>query len=218
MKIKIKRFCVVLLAFVVLLFASCDKKTPDKGYLTDEQVLEIVEKFSATTDYSKYTYSGSMNFFDKDKEFELPCYNVGRENARFTDSLEKYSTSSTSYYLRMPLHLTEANWTYATETGVTADSTKDKITSILLTIGKTLDEVYYYTDAEGNFIIKTFAANKILYIDTKNSDVRTSAKWNVTITYDKNGYLVSEEFATINAHKDPDSETCYGKATYKFVE
>ena len=62
MKFKIKRLWVVLLAFVVLLFASCDQKDPEKGYLTEEQVLEIVKGFSATADYTKYSYRGTLNF------------------------------------------------------------------------------------------------------------------------------------------------------------
>ena len=62
MKLKIKRLWVVLLAFVVLLFASCDQKKPEDGYLNDEQVLEIVKGFSATADYTKYSYSGTLNF------------------------------------------------------------------------------------------------------------------------------------------------------------
>jgi hypothetical protein len=111
----------------------------------------------------------------------------------------------------MPLHLTKENWTNENK----LLSTKAKIDSMLLTEGKTLDKVYYYTDAEGNLIIRTFAANKALIIENP-SGVISHGKWNVTITYNSEGYLVSEVFETINAHKDPDSESCYGQATYKF--
>ena len=116
----------------------------------------------------------------------------------------------------MPLHLTEANWTYTDEDGSKSDSTSYKIKSMLLTIGETLDEVYFYTNADGDLIIRTFGANKALII--RESDIICHGKWNVTITYNKYGYLVSEKFETINAHKDPDTKTCYGEATYTFAK
>ena len=53
-------------------------------------------------------------------------------------------------------------------------------------------------------------------IDKNNNNITMRAKWNITIEYDKNGYLVSEFFETINAHHDPDSKSCYGSATYTF--
>ena len=49
------------------------------------------------------------------------------------------------------------------------------------------------------------------------SDIIVHAKWNITIIYDKDGYLVSEKFETINSHKDPKSQTCYGEANYEFM-
>ena len=214
MKFKIKRLWVVLLAFVVLLFASCDQKKPEKGYLNDEQVLEIVKGFSATADYTKYSYYGTLNFLGFEDDL-IPNEKRGIDK-EFEDSLDKYYSRSSSYYLRMPLHLTEANWTYTDEDGSKSDSTSYKIKSMLLTIGETLDEVYYYTNAEGDLIIRTFGANKALII--RESDIICHGKWNVTITYNKYGYLVSEKFETINAHKDPDTKTCYGEATYTFAK
>ena len=96
-------------------------------------------------------------------------------------------------------------------------STKEKIESMLLTYGKTLDKVYYYTNAEGDLIIKTFGANKALMI--KNPcEIICHAKWNVTITYNSKGYLVSEVYETINAQKEAKSETCYGQGTYKYFK
>ena len=215
MKFKIKRLWVVLLAFVVLLFASCDKKTPEKGYLTDEQVLEIVKGFSATADYTKYSYSGELNFLGFEDDL-IPNEKRGTDK-EFEDNLEKYDSRSSSYYLRMPLHITEANWTYSEDEGTDiTGSTYYKIKSMLLTIGETLDEVYYYTNDNGDLIIRTFGANKALII--RESDIICHGKWNVTITYNKYGYLVSEKFETINAHKDPDNKTCYGEATYTFAK
>lgn len=217
MKFKFKKLIAILLAFVCLVFASCDKKTPVEGYLTDEEVLEIVKGFSKTTDYATYSYNGSMNFLGFDEDLIPDAKEIRGKNKEFKDSLEKYDTKAASYYLRMPLHLTYENWTYSVD-GNNASSTKFKIESMLLTYGETLDKVYYYTDAEGNFIIRTFGANKGLIIDEKKSGIVCHGKWNVTITYDKNGYLVSEEFATINAHKDKDEDSCYGEATYTFAK
>jgi len=208
MKNKVKYLLLVLLVFCGLIFTSCDGKKPAKGYLTEEEVMEIVNGFSSTTDYNKYSYDGKFQFLGFDPTL-IP--NEEYKKKDFVDSLDCYSSSSSSYYLRMPLHLTKENWTNENK----LLSTKAKIESMLLTEGKTLDKVYYYTDAEGNLIIRTFAANKALIIENP-SGVISHGKWNVTITYNKDGYLVSEVFATINAHKDPDSQSCYGQATYSF--
>jgi hypothetical protein len=212
MRNKLRHLWLVLLAFVMLAFVSCDQKKPDKGYLTDEEVLKIVEGFSKTTDYVTYTYDGTFQYLGFPDELIPQSIYKKKE---FVDSLDKYDSKSVSYYLRMPLHLTKDNWTYYDETTKSANSTKERITAMLLTYGKTLDEVYYYTDAEGSLIIKTFGANKALYIKNP-SEVICHGKWNVTLTYNSDGYLVSEVFETINAHKDPDSESCYGQATYSY--
>ena len=355
MKFKFKHIWVILFAFTVLLFASCDKKKPDKGYLSNDEVLKIVEGFSPTTDFASYSVKGNFQykameediitptidlvnepFFDsmgsssgigvnttdkitsKSLYFKLyiedkKLYNAGLITAKFDpktpyvygtyeESVNKYSYMSItknengeyevvltedfdsatkvfvtteskkyyinflvdekkvyvdiqvkdgipqfvltetpdgpftsynmknavftkkidgvtyyfeisnpteSYYLRLPMHITYNSWTVK-------NGHKTRIEEILLTIGQTLDEVYYYTDAQGNLIIRTFGANKALIIKNPTK-VTCHAKWNVTIVYDKNGYLVSEKFETINAHKEPDSKTCYGEAKYTFA-
>ena len=213
MKFKIKHLWVVLLAFMCLIFASCDQKDPDEGYLTDEQVLEIVKGFSANVDYTTYSCNGTLNFLGFGDDI-VPTEKRIRDK-EFEDSLDIYSSKASSYYLRMPLHITETNWTYTDEDGANSNSTYYRIKSMLLTIGETLDEVYYYTDADGSLIIRTFGANKALNI--LKGDIICHGKWNVTITYNSKGYLVSEVFETINAHKDKDTESCYGEATYTFA-
>jgi hypothetical protein len=213
MRNKFKCLYLVLLAFFTLVFVSCDQKKPDKGYLTDEEVLEIIRGFSSTADYEKYSFDGTFQYLGLGED--LIEGESSKKNKEFVDALGQYDSKSSSYYLRMPLHITYENWTCFDEATKSANSTKVKIESMLLTYGKTLDEVYYYTDADGNLIIRTFGANKALYIKNP-SEVICHAKWNVTITYNSKGYLVSEVFETINAHKEPDSETCYGQATYRF--
>ena len=217
---KFKRLFVVLLAFIVLIFASCDQKRPEKGYISMERVDEIVKGYSATTDYSDYYVTGTLNYFGIPDD-EIP--GSVETDYKFKDSTEYFDLqdrNSKSYYLKLPLHITEANWTYIRPENYTGEeksrqSTKARIESALLIVGKTLDELYYYEDAEGNLIIKTFGANKALKIN--ESDIIVHAKWNVTVVYNKEGYLVSEKFETINTAKEPDSQTCYGEANYEFV-
>jgi hypothetical protein len=236
---KIKRLWVVLLAFVVLLFASCDKKTPEKGYLTDEQVLEIIKGFSQTADYSKYSYEGTLNFLGFEDSL-IPHEIYGKKD--FNDSLHGYyNKKNTSSYLRMPLHLTLDNWTIdetdiaeASEAEVLLEATEErlsnaedqlfeneitqeefdvieaeckkiildcneiiagaeysnttyhKIQSMLLTIGETLDQVYFYAAEDGGLIVRTFGAKKALIIN--ESDIICHGKWNVTLTYNNEGY------------------------------
>ena len=218
MKFKFKRLLAILLAFTCLLLTSCDHKKPEKGYLTPEELTEVLQGFSKTTDYTKYSYEGSMNILDFSEEDVVEGLEVYKNNKEFVDSLEKYNSKSASYYLRMPLHLTYENWTYRSEENSASDSNKYRVESMLTMYGKTSDKVYYYLDEEGNLIIKTFAANNALILIHKDDGFICHGKWNITVTYDKNGYLVSEKFETINARKDKDEKTCYGEATYKFAK
>ena len=209
---KLRHLYVVLLAFIVFIFASCDQKSPVKGYLTDEQVDEIIAGFSPIQGYKFYAVEGTLNYLDKPEEI-IPGEAYG--TYILEESLEKYdSKKGVSYYLRLPLHITERNWNYYDEDTKYSQSTKVRIDSTLLTVGKTLDEVYFYQDANGNLIIKTYGANKALKI--AEGDIVCHAKWNVTIVYNKDGYLISEKFETINSHKDPDTKTCYGQAEYRY--
>ena len=217
MKLKFKRLLPILLAFICLIFTSCDKKSPEKGYLSEEEILEVVKGFSSTNEYSTFSFKGTMNFLGLGDSIYLAAFDPKGTDVEFVDSLDMYNVDSTSYYLRMPLHLTYENWTKVID-GKEDNSTRFVIESMLLIYGETLDKVYYYTDAEGNFIIRTFGANKGLIIDKKNSEIICHGKWNVTITYDKNGYLKSEKFETINARKDDKSKTCYGEAIYRFAK
>ena len=220
---KFKRLLVVLLAFVVLLFTSCDQKKPEDGYISSTKLNEIVAGFSDTTDYSEYYVTGNLNYFGLPDE-EIP--NTVDTDYKFNDCLEFFNLRennySKSYYLRLPLHICMDNWTYVLPEELQTDeikknrqSTKSRLESALLVVGKTLDQLYYYVDAEGNLIIKTFGANKALRIN--ESDIIVHAKWNVTVIYNKDGYLVSEKFETINTRKEADSKTCYGEANYEFA-
>lgn len=217
---KFKRLFVVLLAFIVLIFASCDKKSPEKGYISNERINQIVSGFSDTTDYSEYYVTGTLNYFDISED-EIP--GTVDTDYKLKDSLEYFDLqdkNSKSYYLRLPLHLTEANWNYVrpekyTNEEKSRQSSLARIESALLIVGKTLDELYFYEDADGNLIIKTFGANKALKIN--EADIIVHAKWNVTVIYNSEGYLVSEKFETINTGKEPDSQTCYGEANYEFA-
>ena len=123
-----------------------------------------------------------------------------------------------SYYLNLPLHITMENWNVLNAQGK-VDST---LSTGYLLEGRIHapnsgypEYVYYYERPEGGFIIKVFGTNKALRI-INPSDVVCRAKWNITVEYDKNGYLVSESFETLNAHKDSDTKSVYGSAQYTY--
>jgi hypothetical protein len=143
--------------------------------------------------------------------------------------VNNYTKYAASYYLCLPLHLTAESFTdssidwssrYALEARVYRQSGTDK--------------VYYYERPEGGFILKCFAVNKELLITNyalweesqmvsgfewpieSIVDCSCSAKWNITVEYDANGYLVSEKFQTINASNDNLDTCCYGLATYNY--
>ena len=123
-----------------------------------------------------------------------------------------------SYYLNLPLHITKENWSILTPQGkIDTEYSHDYLLEGRIHAPNTgyPEHVYYYERPEGGFIIKAFGVNKALKI-VNPSDVVCHAKWNVTVEYDENGYLVSETFETLNAHKDPDTESVYGSAQYTY--
>ena len=73
-----------------------------------------------------------------------------------------------------------------------------------------------YSNNDGGLIVKTFGENKALWINAPEDYVECHAKWNITVEYDKHGFLVKEKFETINAHKDDDEKSVYGEARYSF--
>lgn len=228
----IKYFVIVLFGLLVLSLSGCgDQKSPRNGYLSEDEVLEIVNKFSTNSTITSVSITGSLNYFN------LPSEKVPNKAEEEFDYVEfpsstaegnKYLEECASYYLRLPLHITSESWN---ETN-TAFQTKYQIESkIYRPAGQ--DKVYYYARQDGGFIISVFGANKelqinnlSLYMNSKLNDLvdlSCSGKWNINLEYDKNGYLVKEEFATVNAPKNKNNASktdkekcCYGEATYEY--
>lgn len=204
----------LLVGFLFLLIlSSCgDQKSPEKGYITSEKLDEIVKTFE-DVDYNKYSYEGSLNYFDY--EDSLIPRTISKKNVNFEDSKEKFSAKCSSYYLNVPLHITPVNWeSLEVDSSKLSLSTKYQLTSKIYRPAG-LDKVYFYEREGGGFILKAFAVNKSLRI-VRPSDITCHAKWNIEIEYDENGYLISEKFGTVNASEKNKKDSCYGQATYVF--
>lgn len=235
---------VLLLSFTFLV--SCSGKKPDKDYIEKDYVTNnIVSNFKNESLYSKYSVTGTFNYFNYSDD--LVPHEVNRKNQTLNDliigpwecpkcgTLNDYNSSSCSnetpcigskpntkfscsYYLNLPLHITKDNWIIMNEAGKldTTNSTNYLLEGRIHAPNSGYPEhVYYYERPEGGFIIKVFGTNKALRI-INPSDVVCHAKWNITVEYDENGYLVSETFETLNAQKDPNTESVYGTATYTY--
>jgi hypothetical protein len=244
--ILIKKFYILVLLLFLVLIVGCDGKKPESGYIAKEEVTsDIVSNFENQTLYTKYSVTGSFNYYAYSED--LVPHTVNRANQVLTDLIiqdwvcsycgttnafeQKKCTNpdtcigsrenikfTCSYYLNLPLHITKDSWNVLTTEGK-VDTT--------YSLGYILEGrihapnsgypeyVYYYERPEGGFILKAFAVNKALRV-VNPSDVVCHAKWNITVEYDENGYLVSETFATINSPKAPDTETVYGTAKYTY--
>ena len=252
----LKKLYILVLLLSFVLIVGCDGKKPESGYISKEEVTsDIASNFDNQTLYTKYTVTGSFNYFAYAEELVPSTINrVNRELDDFilspwvctfcgtTNEFESSNCShvevnsstgketqcigsrpndkfTCSYYLNLPLHITKDTWSVLTPQGK-VDTTYSL--SYLLE-GRIHapnsgypEHVYYYNRAEGGFILKAFGVNKALRI-INPSDVVCHAKWNITVEYDENGYLLSETFETINSHKDPDTKTVYGSATYSYA-
>ncbi|MBD5390555.1 hypothetical protein HDR67_00910 [bacterium] len=200
-----------LVCIMAFLTGCSDHKTPMKGYISEDEVYNIVTKFDQNTTYTKYAYEGTLNYFGYADE--LVPNSISKRNQEFQDSLDIYSDSCSSYYLRLPLHITLQNWTTEESNGLSLSTKYQLESKVYRPAG--LDSIYYYHREDGGFILRTFGVNKALIIK-KPSDITCRAKWDIEIEYDADGYLVRESFATVNKSEKNKSECCYGEATYTY--
>lgn len=215
MKRKIIFTLLSIAAFFMVVLSGCsDQKTPMKGYIDETELTEIINGFDSSIIPTKYSYEGFLNYFDYSEE--LVPRSIRKIDVDFIDSKDIYSDQCSSYYLRLPLHITLENWNSSelNNSGLSL-STRYQLESKIYRPAS-LDKVYYYRSEDGGFIIKTFGANKPLIIK-RPSDITCRGKWNIEIEYDKNGYLIRETFATINSSEKNKSECCYGEAKYTYA-
>lgn len=214
----IKNLLILVLLLSAFVLSGCDGKKPEKGYVSAAYITEnIVSKFASESLYSKYSFSGTLNYFALEES--LVPHSVDRKNVTLRDSIDKYSDSCTSYYLRLPLHITKDNW-YVEVMGEHSQnsSTQYRLESRIYAPNSGYPtSIYYYERLDGGFILKAFGVNKKIKMNNPTV-IECSAKWNITVEYDKDGYLVREVFETINSHKDPDTKTVYGQAEYTYVK
>lgn len=212
-----KKIISILLLFSLLMFIGCDGKEPIDGYINDDELASnIIVNFKTETIYTKYSLKGNLNYLGMESE-KVPR-SIEKESEPFIDSIEISSDDCVSYYLRLPLHITNTNWIRYNDSGKydITQSTKYKLESRIYAPNSGYKEkVYYYQREDGGFIIRTFATNKSLKI-VNPSDIECHAKWNIIVEYDKNGYLVREYFETINKLIDDNNKTVYGEAYYKY--
>lgn len=208
----LKKF-MVLSALGTIFLTSCGtQKKPLPGYISEDELTEIVTNFKEENIYKKYSYEGYLNHFACSDE-EIPSNITSDGMIRYTDYPEEYKSSSSSSYLRLPLHITLKSWNVENINKSTRYNLESRVCrSEFLKNG--LDKVYYYKRPEGGFILRTFGVNKNLQINQNN--IKCSGKWNIEVEYDADGYLVKEEFATINSSEANKSECCYGWANYSF--
>ena len=220
-----KFLCIASLLAMAFSVAGCDKKDPDKGYLSDEQVLEIVKNFDEknVNNYGRVAFVGNIQYYGLPSDIVTPSVEKSKV-FMFTKDKANNISAATSYYLGVPLKLTYESWTadiHEDPEVVTYNSTKYFLESKLITTsedkGYGICKCYYYAREDGGLTIKTFAQNKKLQIKNPTR-LNSNAKWNIEIQYNANGYLVSEKFETINKGIEDDSKTCYGEATYEFTK
>lgn len=227
MKNKLRSFLLLTVIFLFgIILTSCGGKKPEKGYVSSDYILEnVIKNIDSTIVAKTYSFEGNLNYLGVDSE-KLPT-TIKKENLSFVDSPTSYDEIHSSYYLDLPLHLTKENWIVYTDNAYDINlSTKYALESrIYQPNGGYLDTIYYYNRTNGGFYLKAFGVNKRIKMGTvtgkNNADkptvIEPNAKWNIICEYDANGYLISETFETINAHKDPDTKTIYGKAVYTYT-
>lgn len=230
---QLKYFVLVLLSLLVVSLSGCnDRKSPVKGYLSETELSALIDNLEDSISPKDIEVNGYLNYFnlseDKLGSKVEQVMNYKEYPMKSSDETNEYLKQCASYYLRLPMHITKETWN-ETDTNWSA---KYQLESKLYRPSG-MDKIYYYTRPDGGFIIRLFGANKELKIsnyDLWNEgnadelvDLLCSGKWNITVEYDAAGYLVKEEFSTVNAPKNKEnasadikSKCCYGQAVYEY--
>ena len=233
----IKYFVLVLFVLLGISLAGCsDRKSPTSGYLSETELSAIIDNLEDSISPKDIEVVGYLNYFNlsEDKlgrtvEQVMTYKEYPNKPTTDTKTTNNYVKECASYYLRLPLHITKDTW----NENDTDWSAKYQIESKLYRPSG-MDKIYYYARPEGGFIVKLFGANKELKISNYEMweagfvdelvDLLCSGKWNITVEYDAAGYLVKEEFSTVNAPNnkenasaDAKSKCCYGQATYEYL-
>ncbi len=231
----IKYFVLVLFALLSVFLSGCsDGKAPAKDYLSEEELAAIINNLEDSVSPKDIEVTGYINYFNlsenklKTKLEQVMSYKEYPVKPSSEDETNDYTKTCASYYLRLPMHITKETWN---ETDTNWSSRYQLESKLYRPSG--MDKIYYYSRAEGGFIVRLFGVNKELKIsnyDLWNEgfvddlvDLLCSGKWNITVEYDAAGYLVKEEFSTLNAPEnkenastDTKSKCCYGQATYEY--
>ena len=212
----------ILLLLILTLFtvtiSGCDGKTPEKGYVSDSYIFDNQISNFGDPGYTKYDCEGFLNYLAINDPV-LPK-TVSLKSKSINDDPYKHDSRCESYYLRLPLRITSYNWMLYNDEGKYDIKTSTKYfleSRCYQSAGKyvDLDKIYYYEREGGGFYLKAFGVNKALKLSNP-VEMLMNAKWNIIAEYDENGYLISETFQTLNAYKASDTESIYGKCTYKY--
>ncbi len=178
------------LGSLLTLLTSCGAPS---GYLSYDDISSKVSTF-VDQSYTTYSYDGYFN-----------CKGLTGDDYAALGENVSFSNDQTSYYLALPLKLTSKDLESQYQTILNKFTTTDSI-----------DTVYCYNTSDGGLVFRTFGINKRLII--KRFGMEISAKRDAFITYDSNGYLVTEQFQTINSVNDSYLNSVYGYTTYTYSE
>ncbi len=183
-----KKLKMLVLGSLTLVLTACGAP---KGYLSYDQIEDVVSSFN-DNGYITYSYEGTFN-----------CKGLTGDDYAAHGENRSFDPSDTSYYLALPLKLDSENL-------------EDQYASIIskFTTTDSIDTVYCYSTSENGLSFKTFSINKRLII--RRFGMEITAKWNLDLTYDANGYLISERFESVNAQTDSYLNSVYGYCTYSY--
>ena len=223
MKKYIKLIFISIAVCMLSIVTSCSGgKNPYSGYVSLEEVEEQVINKISSKEYTQYTLTSEFNFRSKEV---LGFPEAVNKNFYFTPAPDEFSDECTSHYLLAPLQITSKNWVILNEDGSVnaVKSTREKIISKMYKVNDAYNDTYYmYLEEDGGFSIRSFGVNKKITLYEKKSNgskkkrLETKGKFDITLKYDKNGYLVYEAFQTINTHNGDKKDTCYAYATYTY--
>lgn len=222
---KTKHISLLLLPLLV----SCGSSSYDSDSV-GRTALKDMENLSVVTSHKTYTVEANGNvlqfnsFNNTDSTFDVPTWTDTSPltgDSKTTAEEEQFTNMGSSFLLHLPVRLSYVNF-YSEEVDQNRIYAFNTIESILNANADKLNHLSYSFDDGYKFINNKVSKELNFYnIDVGNGPkkkaVKVYARFEVSVKYDKDGFVVEESVKTSNAESN-NKESVDVKVTYTYKD
>lgn len=212
----------ILFLLPLFLLASCSSYSEQAFLRKAQEGLKTIDKTTSLTKYyaqpEGHVLSFEKFFFDQTKEAMVPTLEPVDGNP------ENGFDFGSSYALHVPIRISQDTF-YPSDTST--DSAEFAFSTFNFIMNFSGDPQHHidYRNDEGNHVFFVNDISKECRIGNiktddnlvKAKDVRIYARFDISTTYDKDGFLKEELIKTIGAENAPQNDTVYYRVTYTYA-